>query len=74
MSGVGFFCTGPGRFWGLIPCSGESALWPKGIGLDVAYQEWLYDSFAVTGNVNPTVDGLYDAIVHMGMFSFKFLF
>jgi long-chain fatty acid transport protein len=72
--GVGFLCKGTGRFLGLIPCSGESALWPKGIGLDLAYQEWFYESRTVAGNQNPTVDGTYHAFVHLGTFSFRYLF
>ena len=72
--GAGFLCTGAGRFLGLIPCSGESALWPKGIGLDLAYQEWFYESRTVAGNRNPTVDGTYHAFVHLGTFSFRCLF
>jgi long-chain fatty acid transport protein len=72
--GVGLLCMGPGRFLGLLPCSGESALWPKGIGLDLAYQEWFYESRTVTGNLNPTVNGTYHAFVHLGAFSFRYLF
>ena len=72
--GVGFLCTGTGRFLGVIPCSGQSALWPKGIGLDLAYQEWFYDARTVVGNLNPTVDGTYDASVHLGTFSARSLF
>lgn len=72
--GVGFHCTGAGRFLGVIPCSGESALWPKGIGLDLAYQEWFYESRTVVGNLNPTVDGRYHAFVHLGTFSLRYLF
>lgn len=72
--GVGFLCTGAGRLLGLIPCSGESALWPKGIGLDLAYQEWFYESRTVAGNLNPTVDGTYHAFVHVGTFSLRYLF
>jgi long-chain fatty acid transport protein len=72
--GAGFLCKGAGRFLGLIPCSGESALWPKGIGLDLAYQEWFYESRTVTGNLNPTVDGTYHAYVHLGTFSFRCLY
>lgn len=72
--GVGFLCTGPGRLLGMIPCSGKSALWPKGIGLDLAYQEWFYESRTVVGNLNPTVDGTYHAFVHLGTFSLRYLF
>lgn len=72
--GTGFLCKGAGRFLGVIPCSGSSALWPKGMGLDLAYQEWFYESRTVTGNLNPTVNGTYHAFVHLGTFSFRCLF
>lgn len=72
--GVGVLCKGAGRFLGVIPCSGESILWPKGIGLDLAYQEWFYESRTVVGNLNPTVDGTYHAFVHLGTFSLRYLF
>lgn len=72
--GVGFLCRGQGKFLGLLPCSGESALWPKGMGVDLAYQEWFYEPYRVTGNMNPTVNGTYHAFVHLGTFSFRYLF
>lgn len=72
--GTGFLCKGAGRFLGIIPCSGESALWPKGIGLDLAYQEWFYESRTVVNNLNPAVNGTYHASVHLGTFSVRTLF
>ncbi|MFO0706865.1 MAG: outer membrane protein transport protein [Nitrospira sp.] len=72
--GAGLLCKQGGRFLGAIPCGGESALWPKGIGLDIAYQEWFYESRTVSGNLNPTVNGTYHALVHLGTFSLKFIF
>ena len=72
--GAGFLCKGAGQFLGLIPCSRESALWPKGMGLDVAYQEWFYESRTVVGNLNPAVDGTYHAFVHLGTLSLRTLF
>lgn len=72
--GAGFLCKGQGRFLGLLPCGGTSALWPKAIGLDVAYQEWFYESRTVAGNLNPTVNGTYHAFIHLGTVSVKFLF
>lgn len=72
--GTGFLCKGAGRFLGVIPCSGESALWPKGVGLDLAYQEWFYESRTVIDNLNPTVDGTYHAFVHLGTLSLRTLF
>ena len=71
--GIGFLCKQGGHFMGVVPCGGESALWPKAIGLDVAYQEWIYERHTVTGNINPTVNGSYNAYVHLGTVSFKFI-
>jgi long-chain fatty acid transport protein len=72
--GAGFLCKGQARFLGMVPCGGASALWPKAIGLDMAFQEWFYDSRTVVGNLNPTVDGTYNAYVHLGTVSVKFMF
>lgn len=72
--GAGFLCKRGGQFLGVVPCGGESALWPKAIGLDVAYQEWFYEPRTVVGNQNPTVNGTYHAFIHLGTFSFKFIF
>jgi long-chain fatty acid transport protein len=72
--GAGFLCKGQGRFFGMVPCGEVTALWPKGIGLDVAFQEWFYEPRAIAGNLNPTVNGAYHAYVHLGIVSAKFLF
>jgi long-chain fatty acid transport protein len=72
--GAGFLCKDQGRFLGLVPCGGASALWPKAIGLDMAFQEWFYEPRTVVGNLNPTVDGTYHAYVHLGAVSLKFMF
>jgi long-chain fatty acid transport protein len=72
--GAGFLCQGQGRFLGMLPCGGTSAFWPKAIGFDVAFQEWFYEPRTVSGNLNPTVNGTYDAYVHLGTVSAKFLF
>lgn len=72
--GAGVLCKKGGQFLGAIPCGGDSALWPKAIGFDVAYQEWFYERHTVAGNANPTVNGTYHAFVHLGTFSLKFLF
>ena len=72
--GAGFLCKDQGRFLGMVPCGGTSALWPKGIGLDMAFQEWFYEPRTVAGNLNPTVNGTYNAYVHLGIVSVKFLF
>lgn len=70
--GTGFLCRTGGRFAGLLPCGGDSLWSPKAIGLDVTYQGWFYDSRTVTGNLNPTVNGRYDASVHLGIVSLKY--
>jgi len=72
--GAGFLCKGQGRFLGLVPCGGSSVLWPKAIGLDVAFQEWFYEPRTVSGNLNSTVDGTYHAYVHLGTVSVKFMY
>ena len=72
--GAGFLCKGQGRFLGMVPCGGVSALWPKAMGLDVAFQEWFYESRTVAGNQNPTVNGTYHAYIHLGTVSLKFMF
>jgi len=72
--GAGFLCKGQGKFLGLVPCGRASGLWPKAIGLDMAFQEWFYEPRTVTGNLNSTVDGTYHAYVHLGIFSLKFVF
>jgi long-chain fatty acid transport protein len=72
--GAGFLCKGQGRFLGMVPCGGASALRTKAIGLDMAFQEWFYEPRTVTGNLNPTVDGTYYAYVHLGTVSIKFMF
>ena len=74
--GAGFLCKEGGRFLGMMVCGGQqgSMPWPKAIGFDVAFQEWLYEPRTVTGNLNPTVNGNYHAHIHLGTFSFKFMF
>ena len=72
--GAGLLCKGQGRFLGLVPCGGDSTLWPKAIGLDAAFQEWFYEPRTVAGNLNSTVDGTYHAYVHLGTVSLKFMF
>jgi long-chain fatty acid transport protein len=72
--GTGFVCKGPAKFLGLVPCGGASALWPKAIGLDAAFQEWFYESRTITGSFYPTVDGTYHAYIHLGTVSINFMF
>jgi long-chain fatty acid transport protein len=72
--GAGFMCKQGGQFLGVIPCGSQSVLWPKAVGFDVAFQEWLYEPRTVVGNLNPTVNGTYHAYIHLGVVSLKFQF
>jgi long-chain fatty acid transport protein len=73
--GAGFLCKDGARFLGLMSCGGTSALWPKAIGVDAAFQEWFYESRTITGNLySPTVDGTYHAYIHLGTVSINFMF
>lgn len=72
--GAGFMCKRGGQFLGVIPCGGASAFWPKAIGFDVAFQEWLYEPRTISGNLNPTVNGNYHVFIHLGTASLKFQF
>jgi long-chain fatty acid transport protein len=74
--GAGFLCKEGGRFFGMMVCGGQPGAmpWPKAIGFDVAYQEWLYETRTIVGNLNTTVNGNYHAHIHLGTFSFKFMF
>jgi long-chain fatty acid transport protein len=73
--GAGFLCKGAGRLFGLIPCGGTSSWWPRGIGLDVAFQEWFYESRTVADNLlSPGVNGTYRASVHVGSIGLHLLY
>lgn len=74
--GAGFLCRDGGKFFGLITCGGaeRSRFWPKALGLDLAYQEWIYEPRTITTNLNPTVNGTYRAYVHLGTASLKMQF
>ena len=72
--GAGFLCKDQGQFLGMVPCGGTSSLWPKAIGMDVAFQEWFYEPRTVVGNLNSTVNGTYHAYVHLGIVSLKMQF
>ena len=60
----------------MIACGGTEGarFWSKALGLDLAYQEWFYESHTIVGNLNPTVDGTYHAFVHLGIFSLRYLY
>jgi long-chain fatty acid transport protein len=71
-AGLGLVCKAEGRAFG-IRCGdlGIGALKPKSIGLDLSYQAALYEDRTITGNRNPTVNGLYKTTLHAGGLSIK---
>ena len=74
--GFGIFCEAGGSFMGLMKCGelGMGSLKAKGIGLDLSYQASLYENRTVTGNRNPTVNGLYQSTIHTGGVSIRMNF
>jgi long-chain fatty acid transport protein len=67
-AGVGFLCHAGGKFFGLISCAdAEKGLFSKhSMGMDLSYQAFLFDTRAVTGSPNPTVNGTYRTTNHAG--------
>lgn len=72
--GIGFACHGTGSFLGLIRCGdvGIGRLKPKLLAIDLAYQTGIYEVRTVAGNQNPTVNGRYDTLIHVGSVSLRF--
>jgi len=73
--GLGLLCNAHGSFLGII-CgeAGVGPLKPKAIGLDLSYQAALYEERTITGNRNPSVNGLYKSVLHLGGVSLRFLY
>lgn len=73
--GLGLLCKAHGAFLGMR-CGdvGVGPLRPKAIGLDLSYQAALYEERTITGNRNPSVNGLYKSVFHLGGVSLRFLF
>ena len=67
-AGVGFSCHAGGRFFGLISCADaeKGFLAKSSMGMDLAYQAFLFDPRTVTGSPNPTVNGTYRTTNHAG--------
>jgi long-chain fatty acid transport protein len=74
--GAGLVCKGEGKFFGFIPCGelGVGAVKTKLIGLDLSYQAALYEERTISGNRNPTVNGLYKTTLHTGGVSIRVAF
>ena len=72
--GIGLACHENGRFLGLVRCGelGIGPLKPKLFAIDLAYQAGLYEVRTIAGNQNPTVNGRYDSMVHVGSLSLRF--
>lgn len=71
-TGVGVLCKEGGTFLGLIVCGKkrDSLFAPDAIGVDLAYQAWIYEPRTITTNLNPTVNGSYHASIQLGTVSF----
>jgi long-chain fatty acid transport protein len=72
--GIGLACHENGSFLGLVRCGelGIGPLKPKLFAIDLAYQAGLYEVRTVAGNQNPTVNGRYDTLIHVGSLSLRF--
>ena len=75
-TGVGFMCSAGGKFLGLVSCGQpEGVKWmPKGLGLDFAFQAWLYENRTIQGNQNPTVNGTYHTRLYLGSIGLRAIF
>jgi long-chain fatty acid transport protein len=71
--GIGLMCKDIGFLFG-IKCGhlGIGPLKPKLVGLDLAYQAAFFEVRTISGNRNPTVDGRYDTLIHVGAISLRF--
>lgn len=74
--GIGLLCKEQGSFLGLIQCGdlGLGPLKPKAIGFDLSLQAGLYEDRTVTGNRNPTVDGIYRTTLYNGSASIRMVY
>ena len=72
--GIGLACHENGSFLGPVRCGelGIGPLKPKLFAIDLAYQAGLYEVRTIAGNQNPTVNGRYDSMVHVGSLSLRF--
>jgi long-chain fatty acid transport protein len=59
-AGLGFSCSKQGFLFGLFKCGNLE------IGMDLAYQAVVYDSRTISNNIEPTVNGTWDTIIHVG--------
>jgi long-chain fatty acid transport protein len=73
--GLGLLCKANGSFLE-VKCGaiGVGPLKPKAIGLDLSYQAAVYENRTITGNLNPSVNGVYKSVFHLGGVSLRFIF
>jgi long-chain fatty acid transport protein len=45
---------------------GVGSLKPKAVGVDFSLQTGIYENRTVSGNRNPTVDGIYSTMLYNG--------
>lgn len=69
--GLGLLCKGNAAFLGIVPCGKVGNSGRGAVVLDVAYQALLYESRTITGNMNPTVDGTYRTVLHIGAINLR---
>jgi long-chain fatty acid transport protein len=69
--GLGLLCKENAAFLGLISCGKMGRVGRGAIGMDIAYQAQLYESRTISNNVNPTVDGRYRTILHVGAINLR---
>jgi long-chain fatty acid transport protein len=74
--GMGFLCKGQGRFLGFLKCQSQivGPVSIKGIGVDLAYKNQIFESRTITNNLRPVVNGTYDTILHAGVMSLRINF
>jgi long-chain fatty acid transport protein len=72
-AGLGLTCRAGGRFLGLRSCGqpGEGAARRELIGVDLAYQLFLFEPRTVTGNPNPAVNGTYRTTIQLVSLSLR---
>jgi long-chain fatty acid transport protein len=74
--GVGLLCKEQGSFLGLMRCGDFGVGWltPRSVGVDLSFQAGLYEDRTVTGNRNPTVDGIYRTTLYNGSVSIRMVY
>jgi long-chain fatty acid transport protein len=72
--GLGLLCKETADFLGLIPCGRRGTNGRGAVALDIAYQAQLYESRTISNNLNPTVDGRYKTLLHVGAINLRFNF